>query len=103
MPLTTKRATLSGQKSVDAKYFLKALLFIAVLSALPAIRANASTYFDFRASTGTPISNQGDSTLCSTGEIVCKYVVINLGRPAADVSGIKYYQLNMAGFNIMGG
>jgi pimeloyl-ACP methyl ester carboxylesterase len=103
MPLTIKRATLSGHKPFNAKHVLEALLFIALLSALSTIKANASTYFDFRTSTGTAISSQGDGTLCSTGEIVCKYVVINLGRPAAVISGIKYYQLNMAGFNIMGG
>lgn len=74
------------------------LVAFALLSILPKIKANASTYFDFRKAP----ERRSATTQCSTGQITCKYVVINLGRPTAAISGVKYYQLNLAGFNIMG-
>jgi len=76
---------------------------IAFTLVLPKLAANASTYFDFRTSTGTAISNNGDGTICSTPGMSCKYVVINLGQPSAAIVGPKYYQLNTTNFNILGG
>ena len=101
--LTMKRAALSHHGAINAKHALIAFLLIALLSVLLASKANASTYFDFRTSTGTAISNNGDGTICSTPGMSCKYVVINLGQPAAAIIGPKYYQLNTTNFNILGG
>jgi Tol biopolymer transport system component/pimeloyl-ACP methyl ester carboxylesterase len=103
MPLTMNRAARSHHRAINAKYALTALLLIALFSVLFASKANASTYFDFRTSTGTTISNNGDGTICSTPGMSCKYVVINLGQPAAAIIGPKYYQLSTTNFNILGG
>jgi hypothetical protein len=103
MPIATTRTTSSVHKFINTNYFLKIFGAITLVLILPALKANASTYFDFRTSTGTAITTHGDGLECSPGGANCKYVVMNLGQPKAAVFGMKYYALNSAGFNIMGG
>jgi hypothetical protein len=79
-------------------YFgITALLFFTFVDV-----AHGRTYYDFRSSTGTIITTQGDGSVCLPDRWNCKYVVINLGQPSAAIVGIKYYQLNLMNFNIMG-
>jgi hypothetical protein len=84
-----------------AVWLYVAALLVSLLG-IPAT-AHAKIYFDFRSSTGTAITTQGDGTVCVADRVNCKYVVINLGHPTADILGAAYYQLNATNFNIMGG